>query len=53
MCGSLPKFTAIPAECPVQGRQLMIICPYPFCNAGWKSGLGGPVVFAQQRSLLK
>ena len=40
MCGSLAKFTVIPAECPVGGSQLMIICPYPICNASWKSGLG-------------
>lgn len=52
-CGSLPNFTVIPAECPVGGSQLMIICPYPFCNAGWKSGLGRPVVLAQRSSLLR
>lgn len=53
MCGSLPNFTVIPAECPVAGSQLMIICPYPFCNASWKSGLGRPVILKQRRSLLR
>jgi hypothetical protein len=31
--GCLPKFGVIPGECPVEDSQLMIICPYPFCNA--------------------
>jgi len=53
MCGSLPKFRVIPGECPVEGRQLMIICPYPFCNASWKSGLGRPVDLVRRRSLLE
>lgn len=37
------KFRVIPGECPVGGSQLMIICPYPFCDASWKRGLGRPV----------
>jgi hypothetical protein len=32
-CGSLPRFAVIPTECSVGGRRLMIICPYPFCDA--------------------
>ena len=39
----LAKFRVIPGECPVGGSQLMIICPYPFCDASWKRGLGRPV----------
>jgi hypothetical protein len=31
--GSLPRFAVIPTECSVGGRRLMIICPYPFCDA--------------------
>jgi hypothetical protein len=31
MESSLAKFRVIPRECPVEGSQLMIICPYPFC----------------------
>lgn len=31
--GSLPRFAVIPTECSVGRRQLMIICPYPFCDA--------------------
>lgn len=53
MCGSLPKFGVIPRECPVEGRHLMIICPYPICNASWKSGLGRPVDLVRRRSLLR
>jgi len=37
---ALTKFRVIPGECPVAGSQLMIICPYPFCDASWKRGLG-------------
>ena len=43
MDSTLAKFRVIPGECPVGGSQLMIICPYPFCNASWKRGLGRPV----------
>jgi hypothetical protein len=32
-----PKLRVFPGECRVEGRRLMIICPYPFCNASWKS----------------
>jgi hypothetical protein len=32
-----PKLRVITGECRVEGRRLMIICPYPFCNASWKS----------------
>ena len=32
-----PKLRVIPGECRVEGRRLMIICPYPFCSANWKS----------------
>ena len=53
ICGSLPKFRLIPRECPVEARQLMIICPYPFCNASCKSGLGRPVDLVRRRSLLE
>ena len=53
MCGSLPKFRVIPRECPVEARQLMIICPYPFCNASCKCGLGRPVDLVRRRSLLE
>ena len=53
MCGSLPKFRVIPRECPVEACQLMIICPYPFCNASCKSGLGRPVDLVRRRSLLE
>jgi len=52
MCSSLTKFRVIPGECPVERRQLVIICPYPFCNASWKSGLGYPVDLVRRRSLL-
>jgi hypothetical protein len=40
---TLAKFRVIPGECPVGASQLMIICPYPFCDASWKRGLGRPV----------
>ena len=53
ICGSLPKFRVIPRECPVEAHQLMIICPYPFCNASCKSGLGRPVDLVRRRSLLE
>ncbi len=43
MGATLAKFRVIPGECPVGGSQLMIICPYPFCDASWKRGLGRPV----------
>ena len=43
MDSTLAKFRVIPGECPVGGSQLMIICPYPFCDASWKRGLGRPV----------
>ena len=33
---SLAKFRVIPGECPVAASQLMIICPYPFCDASWR-----------------
>jgi hypothetical protein len=32
-----PKLRVIPGECWVVGCGLMIICPYPFCSANWKS----------------
>jgi hypothetical protein len=31
--GSLRKFPVIPAECSVGRRRLVIICPYPLCDA--------------------
>ena len=31
------KLRVIPGECRVEGCRLMIICPYPFCSANWKS----------------
>jgi hypothetical protein len=31
-----PKLRVIPGECRVEGRRLMIICPYPICSASWK-----------------
>jgi hypothetical protein len=43
MDSTLAKFRVIPGECPLGGSQLMIICPYPFCDASWKRGLGRPV----------
>jgi hypothetical protein len=49
----LPKFRLIPGECPVEDSRLMIICPYPFCDASWKSGLGRPVDLVRRRSLLR
>jgi hypothetical protein len=38
--GTLPKFRAITRECPLRRCRLMIICPYPFCDASWKNGFG-------------
>ena len=32
-CGSSPRFGVIPAECSVGEHHLVIICPYPFCDA--------------------
>jgi hypothetical protein len=49
-CVSLPKFRVITRECPVRQCQLMIICPYPFWDASWKSRLGRSVVLEQRRS---
>ena len=37
---ALPKFRAITREWPLRQCRLMITCPYPICDASWKSGLG-------------
>jgi hypothetical protein len=50
MCVSLPKFRVITRKWPVRQWQLMIICPYPFCDASWKSRPGRSVVLEQRRS---